>query len=293
MGKNRGQRRSKQRSETKQKHGSKNYGVNKWTATDALSHAFSSGWVQNSAIALGLALISLVVVLMTSTGTKAAALAFACTGTLAIWILAAVVIKSVDSEKGLVIDVHTVMPSNDRASLCFWLRYATHAPGDTISPLPIVLYLSITNTRDKPITLDTIALSIRTAHGKWVKLRHVNATLGDLYWMDGGDLTNASLLGFDGLDELLANRPISPHVPIAGWIFFEVEVPVPFISGDITGYKWRVSDTIGEEFEMVSKSSAIQHQPSEAIARASFTIRAPHLNLGKLNIKEKRWNIWP
>jgi hypothetical protein len=64
-----------------------------------VSHAFSSGWVQNSGIGFALILIALIGAIMTSTQVKAAAITTALAGTLFLWILAGVVIKYATESK--------------------------------------------------------------------------------------------------------------------------------------------------------------------------------------------------
>jgi hypothetical protein len=59
----------------------------------AVSHAFSSSWVQNSTIAFLGTLIWLVVAMATNTQIKAAAITFGLMGTAALWILAFAVIR--------------------------------------------------------------------------------------------------------------------------------------------------------------------------------------------------------
>src|SRR5581483_2676063 len=60
----------------------------------AITHAFSSGWVQNSGVGFLFALSALIIAMATSTQVKAAALTFACIGTAALWILTTVIIRN-------------------------------------------------------------------------------------------------------------------------------------------------------------------------------------------------------
>jgi VIT1/CCC1 family predicted Fe2+/Mn2+ transporter len=67
---------------------------------DAVAHAFSSGWVQNSGVLFAASVIALIVAVVFSSQIKTAAISFALAGTFFLWILAAVTIKYAAQEKG-------------------------------------------------------------------------------------------------------------------------------------------------------------------------------------------------
>ena len=109
---------------------------------DPLERALSSGWVQNSGVAFLGAFILLVVAMVTSTGVKAAAVGFACFGTVFVWILAAAIIKRSATAEDLGNNIlrfklQMSMVPRDAMSSLFWVRQ--RPAGDTLSAIPISL----------------------------------------------------------------------------------------------------------------------------------------------------------
>src|ERR1700719_986098 len=112
----------------------------------AITHAASSGWVQNSGIGFLFTLIALVAAIMTSTQIKTAAIVFALAGTAFVWICAGVIVKYSSDTKGeLVVTLKGNILDTSRSeehSPIFWIRYRG-GHGDTLSPLGVALYLVI------------------------------------------------------------------------------------------------------------------------------------------------------
>jgi hypothetical protein len=230
--------------------------------SSAVARAACSGWVQNVGIAFLIVLATLVAAMWTSTQIKTAAIIFAITGTVAIWILAGTIIRySSDGPQAHSVrfKVRTSILPKDRGAI-FFVRYRSGFSGDTLVPLPIALIVAITNVRQVPVKLDAISVDVRKNGSGWVKLKHV-PTLGQrVYWIYG-DFEAAALLDFskNGLDQLLNGKPIAPNNPVQGWIFFER--PDSFIAEDGATIQWRfkAQDTEGNKYEATTEPDNVKN----------------------------------
>lgn len=124
----------------------------------ARSQAFCNGWVQNSGVVFFLVSVALIVAMTTSTQIRAAALTFACVGTLFVWIVAWVVIRSIAQEtdfSGLLSPANELIPKNPcgtipkEATLVFLGNSASYA--ESSFPQTIVQI-----GQDKMLTVDKI-----------------------------------------------------------------------------------------------------------------------------------------
>jgi hypothetical protein len=140
-----------------------------------------------------------------------------------------------------------VVPANPHSAV-FWVRYRGSL-GDTLSPMPIALSMTITNTRQVPLTLDKISIAVRENRSQWLTLKHIPTGGQRVYWIHG-DPKDSALLDFstNGLDQLLKDTSIAPNKPVHGWIFFEQ--PNDFNGSAGTLIQWRFRAEIQRTMNM-------------------------------------------
>jgi hypothetical protein len=258
----------------------------------AVTHALSSGWVQNSGVGFLFIFVALIVAYMTKTQVKAAALTFAFAGTVFLWIAAGFVIKYASGDGDLLFKVNMSMLTNGVPP--WYLRYQSPL-GDTMAPMPIALFASVTNTKEIPLRLDSIGVRAQLNGGKWINFRYVNTIAGDVYWMYGGNLVDAGLLDLsgNGLDRLLL-KPVAPHDTVRGWIFFDTKEPFPTADGDTVRFMWKAQDSTGEKYTFTSESSPVKTKvetPEDVdLAGAVFVFSRAHIDLSSAGIKFKKFD---
>lgn len=212
--------------------------------------------------------IALVAGLMTSTGVKATAITFASVGTLALCVIAFLVIRHENDREALSLNavrfkVQISIVPRDATSSLFWLR----RPPDTLAAIPISLYAVVTNIRSTPITLDSIGVEVRENDGRWKMLKAVPTYAQEIYWVYGipAGLRDAGLLDFtkSGLDQLLMGKQIAPGVPVRGWVFFRLPEDFGGVEGTMIQWKFTAQDSAGDKFESITDPTVINRQVTE------------------------------
>jgi len=220
----------------------------------AVSHALSNGWVQNSGVSFLLVLAALVAAIMTSTQVKAAAITFALSGTLFLWIAATVVIRYANESKEPEL-IFSILQSwfDGRANPnggMFWIRYPSGL-GDTLSPASAALYITIKNPRTSPVRIERLELDVQKKGERWVSLRFI-PTQGSRLYTIFGDLTKATLIEVQTLDkQIYLSIPAGETVP-GGWVFWSLTKAVPLSEGDEIRWRFQAIDSGGEQSEYVS-----------------------------------------
>jgi hypothetical protein len=219
------------------------------------SRLSASGWVQNITIAFVGTIALLVAAMWTHTQIKNAAIAFAVTGTAAVWIIARLVISS-SSEQEVPKDAIRLkfvasMPSNP-AQPQFAVRYTT-PHGDTLSPLPLAIAITLTNTRPFPSTLDEIHIEFQQGGSEWTKLQSIPINHLRVYWVFDG-LDKARLVDFstNGIESLLNSKPLAPGIPVSGWLFFEMPTEEIEHTGNQARLRMLAKDTEGNVYDAIS-----------------------------------------
>lgn len=130
----------------------------------------------------------------------------------------------------------------------FWFTYRS-GYGDTVSPLPAVIYTNITNLTDSLQTVSSYHVSVKTDHCDWIQLSPIPIRTGKIFWAYGG-LKRARLVDFskNGLDFLLLN-PIPAKQTVSGWWFFDSTVSCPINDGENVQYQIRLETYAGGKFE--------------------------------------------
>jgi len=219
----------------------------------AAAHAASNGWVQNSGVAFLGAIILLVVAMATSTGTKAAVITAACAGTAFLWIFAIALIKYI-SEPNIVVAKKVLFVSTTgdiRSSGPFWIRYRSPL-GDTLSPLPVSMYIAIHNGQSVPLKIERLWVSMQAKGHDWLQLTHVNAEAGQVFWI-GNDLKHARPLDNQNpMIDILIQKPIAANSPVEGWLFFSVNEKYATTPGTLLRFKYLAKDSSGKTMEYTS-----------------------------------------
>ena len=112
--------------------------------------------------------------------------------------------------------------------------------------------------------------------------------------MYGRNLSDAGLLDLseNGLDRLLV-RPIAAHDTVRGWIFFDMDEPFLFGTGDTITYRWKAEDSTGEKYDIFTDSivSPPVKVPQNDITLPEAVLRfsKAHIDLRSAGITFQRW----
>lgn len=249
-----------------------------------------NGWIQNTSVTVLPILTAIICIAMKMSTLRTIVITACVLLTVLVWTAGVTIIRMYDNpDEGLKIKVLYSSYAGDSA--VWWLRY-TSSLGDTISPMPVLLSMSITNTRDIPVTLDSLAISVQLNDGPWVDLQHINSRWGSVWYIT--DLKDAGLLDLseNGLDTILL-KPIEPHKPVRGIMFFDTPSPVLPFADDWIRYKWAAKDTAGTEYVVLSERTRVRTTPPD-VRDAQFNDTAlhfskAHLDLRRAGLKTQRW----
>ncbi len=101
----------------------------------------------------------------------------------------------------------------------FWIGYLA-GEDYVVSPANVALSLRITNTQPHPAMIGGMGVEVKRSDGNWAKLMRLSTLGRDIYRVPRNDLSDATLLKLDLLDELLFNRSIQPYDPVTGFLLF-------------------------------------------------------------------------
>jgi hypothetical protein len=131
---------------------------------NAVTHALSSGWVQNSGVAFLLLLAALVAAIMTSTQIKAAAITAALAGTFFLWIFAAAVIRHAgDENPPFAAFIQTAVIGDQRGTQLFGEYNRTY-----LAQIEFILYVKLTNNLSSQSTISDVKVEVRRKKGWWI-----------------------------------------------------------------------------------------------------------------------------
>jgi hypothetical protein len=195
-----------------------------------------------------------VAAIMTSTQVKAAAITFALSGTLFLWILAFTVIRYANEHEEPQLRFSILQSWLDSTaspnSGVFWIRYQSGL-GDTLSPASAALFITIKNQRTSPVHIERLELSLQKKGERWVPLRFIPTEGNRLYWIHG-DLKKATLIEVSTLDrEVHSSIPAGETVP-GGWVFSSLTKAIRLSLGDEIRWRVRAKDSGGEQSEYLS-----------------------------------------
>jgi hypothetical protein len=142
------------------------------------------------------------------------------------------------------IDIKVAFPCMRDKGIGFWLAYKSKY-GDTLSIIPLMLYVQLANLQSIPSTINTLSLEIKTGNNDWQKLYAIHRPGSKVLFPIEG-LRKVGRVIFDSgeLLDLLNNRAILPHETVKGWIFYyapkDIIFPVQF--------RFRLIDTAKIEY---------------------------------------------
>jgi len=225
---------AKKRPKAKKKNPISNSDNNKIDLRAAISHALSSGWVQNSGITcLGSGCV-LIAAIMTSTQVKAAALAFALTGTAFLW-LATLFVIGYKPDNPFDATIIGIWSGQTRDSTQIYAQY-----NNFITHVPVLLNVRVVNLQQVPATISKLGVEIEVKKRPWIFPSK---------WVRGVDIPDAmplvwvnpppeepmgmELIG-ERLDAIFRKRPLQPHETVSGWILLDFpaeydDAPHPFV----------------------------------------------------------------
>jgi hypothetical protein len=127
----------------------------------------------------------------------------------------------------------------------FWLVYNAN----TISPIALVQYLTITNLRSTPETIHTCSVAMHTENCGWMYLTPMPIYESTVVWTGSG-MTKAYALDFksNGLS-FLFEKPIPPHETISGWWFFDSKIKCDIANESRVSFRISLATFSGLEYE--------------------------------------------
>ena len=246
------------------------------TFGSSVQHAASSGWVQNITVAFLGSTVWVGVAMIISKDIRAAAITFAATGTIALWILAVVLIRFADKElpdSGFAFSplLEFVDGSHDPNRGIFFVRYPS-GYGDTLSPCSVAMYLTVKSLNSTPTYVSKLDISLQKKGADWVSLIDIPGDAGRMYWVYG-DLAKATLLDMSMLDTKL-KASIPPGETIPGWVFLSVPREYPIVDGDQVRWRFQLEDSAGRSTEFATEYKPVnQNDPNPSTLRQSVPIK--------------------
>lgn len=123
----------------------------------------------------------------------------------------------------------------------FWAVYRSQ-DGDTVAPVDAMLEIRIVNTQDKLITLNSLVVEMKTAHG-WLPLRTIPLAGITPY---AGPINKAGMIQFslgDIRDAFGSSAEIAPGATVRGIGLFEYSDPSYLHPGGPTAFRITLEDT--------------------------------------------------
>ena len=257
MGKKKDKKHSKKNAHTQNKNTAKDEDLanKRGLLRAAISHALSSGWVQNSTIAFVGAFVLLVAAMVTNTQVKTAAVAFALMGTAALWITAAAVIRYAEPENppfAVALETALVGLNRDNGGP---MSIAAEYNGRYLCPVTLVLFMRLVNRQQVPATISKFAVDVKLKkrgwwdfRTRWLKTTPIPDTMRLLHINPPPTAPVGARLDGPRLEQLINNRPVAANETVRGWIL--LDVPAEYDESAYQPILFRVSvkDTAGNSF---------------------------------------------
>jgi hypothetical protein len=129
-----------------------------------------------------------------------------------------------------------------------YVRYS-FGKGDALWPVDLAMGVTLTNIRNVPVTVATLAVEMRERRKKWVKLRSMAIRGQRVFWIGDKGLSEAIPVEPDSeMDAVLSNGPLAPNRPARGWMFFTWPPDVPLGTGDSIEWRFTATDTEGNRY---------------------------------------------
>jgi hypothetical protein len=204
-----------------------------------------------------------------------------CYSTLAVWISA----PSVDEmprppERTLVegreplasqtpffVAVNISMSASKRTDYQLFVASTHTKDAYSIYPVNTTLNMTITNTQSHSSVIKKLMAEVKTKNGDWVKMILIPTDIYEIYFTSG-NLKQARLAGFDGVDKILTSKPLSPNEPVTGWAFFQYPKGYDEV-GFTSIFRVLLSDAAGIEF--TSQELTAENKQNEGLGGAALS----------------------
>jgi hypothetical protein len=221
----------------------------------AVHRALSSGWVQNSGILFFATLIALIVAMGLRIQVKAAALTFALTGTLAIWIFAVAMIKNAaDENPPFGLFIQTAVIGDKRGTPLFGEYNRTY-----LAQIEFILYVKLTNKQSTQATISDLNVEVMRKKGWWILPDRWMATTPiyrgvRLIWVNPPPRPSQLIELQPGRLEPVLDRALAPHETVEGCILLDVgkewlSAPRPPL------YRFSIRDTADNKAVIIDDAS--------------------------------------
>jgi hypothetical protein len=146
------------------------------------------------------------------------------------------------------VDIKVAFSCSRAKDIGFWLAYKSKY-GNTVSIIPLMLYMQITNLQSVPATINSLSLVIKPDKKDWQKVYAIHRPGSKVLFPIEG-LHDVGRVTFDSgeLLDLLNNRAILPHETVKGWILYyypeDIIFPVQFCFYLVDTAKTEYSETI-------------------------------------------------
>jgi hypothetical protein len=229
----------------------------------ATLHALSNGWVQNSGVAFLLAVIALIIAMETRSQIKSAAIGFAAIGSIALWIFALVVIRYAAAKDIVVTTKFLALNTTEQAKHPgpFWIKYKSPL-GDTVSPLPVLMYIVIHNSQATPEKIATLRVSMQAKGDEWLQLMHVDAHEGQIFWIYDDFKKARQLEDPTTMLDFILGSSIPANSSVEGWLYFTTSQEYPCSPGTWMRFKFFLKDTSGKTMECPTEFNVIKKDMS-------------------------------
>jgi hypothetical protein len=181
-------------------------------------------------------------------------------------------------------------PALDQSA--FWVVYRS-GYGDTISPVPIALFMTIANRQDVGSTIQNYSVKARTRNCDWIDLIPIPTRIGKFFGLGGpGTFQNALLIDLsrNGLDVRLEGQAIEPHESAVGWLAFDSTSECRTPPREAVSFKVFLKDTVGVSYEYTSPFSTITREvppPSSSadVQATSLFFTGEKIDVSKFHLK--------
>jgi hypothetical protein len=169
--------------------------------------------------------------------------------TVLVWVAAAVMISQIGTpgESPFLLSIETAWQGATRDSTQIVATFRSGL-GDSVTPVPIALFVRIVNRQSIPSTVDTLRVQVAVGKQswfggfKWIDTKELPDYL-PLYWVNKfpNECKPMQLVG-PRLKEVLEKGPIPPHGTVEGWLLLDVPQSYNSAPSPRT-YRLRAKDT--------------------------------------------------
>jgi hypothetical protein len=175
-------------------------------------------------------------------------LPFAVGGILAVFIAIVLVVNAHPASFSIVRRVVEMGPTNGGTVLALYQIPGTGNPPlpvTVVSPIPVVMYVQLTNLKDHPVTIDSYSLEAEISHNQWQTIRVMNPMDARFFSGFSSNLKDADELNFSdsAFDTNIRQKIIGSHESVRGWMF--ASVPRNQFRG---AWRMRILDSVGQEY---------------------------------------------